>query len=255
MLLVTGESDTRKTMKLMNLAADAAVTPAVAREVCERLNDQAVLAGAVSRIGQKYLVTVDASDCSDGRSLVQTKAVADNREGVIKAVDSAASDMRKRLGEPLRSQLVTGQPLLAAHTFSLDALKAYSQARALHQKLKFAAAVPLYQKAIELDPNFADAYAQLGNCYNNLGEGLEGRKAMAKAYELRDQADETDRLRIVAMYEYWRTGRPAPGHPQLPELDTALSVVYQCVGAAGRVRVVGRAHGFGGGRGEACGGE
>jgi DNA-binding winged helix-turn-helix (wHTH) protein/tetratricopeptide (TPR) repeat protein len=206
MLLVAGESDTRKVMKLMNLPADATVTATVAREVCERLNDQAVLAGAVSRIGQKYLITVSASDCSDGRSLVQTKAEADTREGVIRAVDTAASEMRKRLGEPLRSHPGNGQQLLLAHTFSLEALKAYSQARALHQRLKFSAAVPLYRKAIELDPNFADAYAQLGNCYNNMGEGLEGRKAMAKAYELRDQADETDRLRIVAMYEYWRTG-------------------------------------------------
>jgi DNA-binding winged helix-turn-helix (wHTH) protein/tetratricopeptide (TPR) repeat protein len=206
MLLVAGESDTRKVMKLMNLPADATLTATVAREVCERLNDQAVLAGAVSRIGQKYLITVSASDCSDGRSLVQTKAEADTREGVIRAVDTAASEMRKRLGEPLRSLPGNGQQLLLAHTFSLEALKAYSQARALHQRLKFSAAVPLYRKAIELDPNFADAYAQLGNCYNNLGEGLEGRKAMAKAYELRDQADETDRLRIVAMYEYWRTG-------------------------------------------------
>jgi DNA-binding winged helix-turn-helix (wHTH) protein/tetratricopeptide (TPR) repeat protein len=205
-LLVAGDSDTRKVIKLMSLPADAAVTPVIAREICERLNDQAVIAGAVSRIGQKYLVTVSATDCSEGRSLVQTKAVADTRENVIRAVDTTASEMRKRLGEPLRSHPGNDQPLLLAHTFSLDALKAYSLARALHQKLKFAAAVPLYQRAIQLDPNFADAYAQLGNCYNNLGEGLEGRKAMAKAYELRDQADETDRLRIVAMYEYWRTG-------------------------------------------------
>ena len=205
-LMVAGESDTRKVMKLMNQPTDAAVTPAVAREVCERLNDQVVLAGGISRIGQKYLVMVSATDCSDGRSLVQTKAVADNREGVIKAVDSAAGEMRKRLGEPMRGRPPGGPPLLLAHTFSLDALKAYSQARGLHQRLKFAAAVPLYQKAIALDPNFADAYAQLGNCFNNMGEALEGRKAMAKAYELRDQADETDRLRIVAMYEYWRTG-------------------------------------------------
>ena len=206
MLLVANEGDIRKTMKLMNQSADAPVTPAVAHEVCERLNDQAVLAGAVSRIGQKYLITVDATDCSDGHSLVQTKAVADSREGAIAAVDAAASDMRKRLGEPLHTRHAAGELLLPAHTFSLEALKAYSQARALHQNFKFAAAVSLYQKAIELDPNFADAYAQLGNCFNNLGEGLEGRKAMAKAYELRDQADETDRLRIVAMYEYWRTG-------------------------------------------------
>jgi DNA-binding winged helix-turn-helix (wHTH) protein/tetratricopeptide (TPR) repeat protein len=205
-LLVVGENDTRKVMKLMNLPADAALTPAVAREVCERLNDQVVLSGRLAQIGQKYLITLDATDCTDGRSLVQTRGVADSKEGVIKAVDVASAEMRRKLGEPLGSRPSGDAALPLKHTFSLDALKAYSQARALHQRLKFAQAVPLYQKAIALDPNFADAYAQLGNCYNNMGEGLEGRKAMARAYELRDQADEQDRLRIVAMYEYWRTG-------------------------------------------------
>jgi DNA-binding winged helix-turn-helix (wHTH) protein/tetratricopeptide (TPR) repeat protein len=205
-LLVVGENDTRKVMKLMNLPADATVTPAVAREVCERLNDQVVLAGRLAQVGQKYLVTLDATDCADGRSLAQTRGIADSREGVIKAVDAASAEMRRKLGEPLRSAAGSEAPLPLKHTFSLDALKAYSQARALHQRLKFAQAVPLYQKAIELDPNFADAYAQLGNCFNNMGEALEGRKAMARAYELRDQADEQDRLRIVSMYEYWRTG-------------------------------------------------
>jgi DNA-binding winged helix-turn-helix (wHTH) protein/tetratricopeptide (TPR) repeat protein len=205
-LLVVGENDTRKVMNLMNLPADAALTPAVAREVCERLNDQVVLAGRLAQIGRRYLVTVDATDCSDGRILAQTRGIADSKEGVINAVDTASGEMRRKLGEPLRSKAGGEEPLPLKHTFSLDALKAYSRARALHQRLKFAEAVPLYQKAIELDPNFADAYAQLGNCFNNMGEALEGRKAMARAYELRDQADEQDRLRIVAMYEYWRTG-------------------------------------------------
>ena len=205
-LLVVGDNDTRKVLKLMNLPADAALTPAVAREVCERLNDQVVLAGRLAQIGSKYLITMDATDCSDGRSLVQTRGVADSKDGVIKAVDTASAEMRRKLGEPLRSRPSGDAELPLKHTFSLDALKAYSQARALHQRLKFAQAVPLYQKAMELDPNFADAYAQLGNCFNNMGEALEGRKAMARAYELRDQADEQDRLRIVAMYEYWRTG-------------------------------------------------
>ena len=205
-LLVVGENDTRKVLTLMNLPAEAALTPAVAREVCERLNDQVVLAGRLAQIGSKYLITLDATDCADGHSLAQTRGLADSKEAVIGAVDSASAEMRRKLGEPLLAKPVGETPLPLKHTFSLDALKAYSQARSLHQRLKFAPAVPLYQKAIALDPNFADAYAQLGNCFNNMGEALEGRKAMARAYELRDQADDQDRLRIIAMYEYWRTG-------------------------------------------------
>jgi DNA-binding winged helix-turn-helix (wHTH) protein/tetratricopeptide (TPR) repeat protein len=204
-LFVAGDSDVKKVLKLMNRPVDADFTPGVAREVCERLNDQAILAGLIARFGQKYLVTLTASDCSDGKILVQTKAVAATREDVIRAVDTIATDMRERLGEPLKSRH-TGEPVVLAHTFSFDALKAYSQARTLHTKLKYAAASPFYKHAIELDPNFADAWAQLANCYNNMGESQLGTDAMARAYALRDQADEPARLRITAMYEYWNTG-------------------------------------------------
>jgi eukaryotic-like serine/threonine-protein kinase len=205
-LIVAGGSDVRKVLKLMNRPPEADLTPAVAREVCERLNDQVVLAGTIARFGQKYLLTLTATDCSDGKDLIQTKQVAANRDDVIKAVDTMAADMRERLGEPLKSRHSSGQRLQMAHTFSLDALKAYSQALALHQKLKFKEAEPFYQRAIDLDPNFATAYDMLANCYNNMGEAELGNKAQAKAYELRDQADEPTRLRITAMYEYWKTG-------------------------------------------------
>ncbi len=204
-LVVASDSDTHKVLKLMSLPSDSDLTPAVAREVCERLNDQVVLSGLIARFGQKYLVTLTAADCSTGKDLAHTKAVAPNRDEVIAAVDSASADMRARLGEPL-TNLQRGQPLLLAHTFSLDALKAYSQARALHVQLKYADAVPSYKRAIELDPNFADAWAQLANCYNNLHEAQLGKDAMARAYELRDQAEEPERLRITSMYEYWKTG-------------------------------------------------
>jgi len=205
-LAVATESDTRTVLKLMNRSPDENLTPEIAREVCERLNDQVVLSGTIARFDKKYLVTLTATDCSNGKYLLQTKAVAPDRDSVMKAVDSVATDMLKRLGDPLRSMQKPGQPLLLAHTSSLDALRAYSQARALHIRLKFADAVPLYKHAIDLDPNFADAHAQLANCYNNLGEALQGRDEMARAYELREQASEPDRLRITAMYEYWKTG-------------------------------------------------
>jgi DNA-binding winged helix-turn-helix (wHTH) protein/tetratricopeptide (TPR) repeat protein len=205
-LVVASDSDTRKVLKLMSRPTDSDLPPPVAREVCERLNDQVVLSGLIARFGKKYLVTLTATDCSDGKDLVSTKAVASNREGVIAAVDAASADMRQRLGEPLPGLHPVGEHLVMAHTFSLEALKAYSQARALHVMLKYADAVPSYKRAIELDPNFADAWAQLANCYNNLGEAQLGKDAMAKAYDLRDQAEEPERLRITAMYEYWKTG-------------------------------------------------
>jgi DNA-binding winged helix-turn-helix (wHTH) protein/tetratricopeptide (TPR) repeat protein len=205
-LQIAGDSDIRRTLKLMDRPPDADFTPQIAREVCERLNDQVVLSGLIARFGQKYLITLDATDCSAGKPLVQTKAVAATREDVLKAVDSVSADMRKRLGEDLKTLKNVGLPLLPAHTASLEALKAFSQARALHSKLKFKDAIPLYQRALELDPNFAAAHAQLANCYNNIGENLKGRDEMGKAYQLRDQADGPGKLSITAMYEYWKDG-------------------------------------------------
>ena len=205
-LVLASDSDIRNVLKLMNRPTDSDLTPPVAREICERLNDQVVLSGLIARFGQKYLITLTATDCSNGKDLVHTRSTADNREAVIAAVDSASADMRRRLGEPLPALHHSGQPLLLAHTFSLEALQAYSQARALHVKLKYADAIPSYKRAIELDPAFADAWAQLANCYNNIGEAQLGRDAMARAYDLREQAEEPERLRITSMYEYWKTG-------------------------------------------------
>jgi len=204
-LAVASESDARKALKLMKQSQDAELTPTVAREVCERLNDQVVLSGTIANVGQKYLVTLLATNCADGKDLVSTKAVAQDRDGVIQAVDTAAADMRKRLGEPLRA-LQPGQKLEVVHTNSLQALKLYGEAHALHLRLKFQDAAAMYEEAIEADPNFASAYAQLANCYNNLGERSKGEDAMAKAYALRDQTDDLDRVRITTMYEYWKTG-------------------------------------------------
>jgi DNA-binding winged helix-turn-helix (wHTH) protein/tetratricopeptide (TPR) repeat protein len=205
-LVVASEADTRKILKLMNRPPDSDLPPSVAREVCERLNDQVVLSGLIARFGQKYLVTLTATDCSDGKDLVHTKAVASNREGVIAAVDSASADMRQRLGEPLKSLPSVGQPLAMAHTFSLEALKAYSQGRTFHLQGNFETAIPFFKRAIDLDPSFASAYSSLSNCYSNLSQSALAHDAMAKAYKFRDQAEEPERLRITTLYEYWKTG-------------------------------------------------
>ena len=204
--VVASDADTRKVLKLMDRSPDADLTSPVARELCERLNDQVVLSGLIARFGQKYLVTLTASDCSDGKNLVQTKAVAKNRDGVITAVDSVAADMRERLGEPLKSRHNSAPPLQMVHTFSLDALKAFSQGRSLHLANKFAEAIPFYQRAIDLDPNFSSAYAQLSLCYINLHQGKQAQDALEKAYDLRDYADGLDRIYITSLYEYRKSG-------------------------------------------------
>jgi DNA-binding winged helix-turn-helix (wHTH) protein/tetratricopeptide (TPR) repeat protein len=203
---VASDAKTHTTLTLMKRKADERLTPALAREVCQRMNDQAVLDGLVARFGRKYLVTLTASDCIGGQNLVQTKAEADSRDEVPRAVDSVAAQMRRRLGEPLKSLQRFNKPLLAKATGSLDALKAYSVAHELGIAGRFQESVPLFQRAIELDPRFAIAYGDLSTVYGNLGEPDLSADASRKAYELRDSADERDRLYIIAAYHTHVTG-------------------------------------------------
>jgi eukaryotic-like serine/threonine-protein kinase len=205
-LLVTPDAKARNTLRLMERSPQEKLTASLAREVCQRIGAQAVLSGLIAGFGQQYLVTLTASDCVGGQELVQTKAVAASRDHVLQAVDSVAAQMRRRLGEPLRSLQRFDKPLLAKATGSLDALKAYSMAHELGAQGKFQESVPLFQRAIELDPQFAIAYGDLGTVYSNLGEPSLSAASARKAFELRDLADERDRLYIAATYHNHTVG-------------------------------------------------
>jgi eukaryotic-like serine/threonine-protein kinase len=211
----------RDTLKLMQRAADDKLTPPLAREVCQRLGDQAVLSGLIARFGRKYLVTLTAFDCVGGQDLAQTKAVAGSPDDVPQAVDSVAAQMRKRLGEPLQSLDRFNKPLLPKATGSLDALKAYSAAHELGMQGKFQESVPLFQRAIELDPRFAIAYGDLGTVYSNLGEPGLSAATSRKAYELRDAADERDRLYITASYHAHTVG---DWHAAIRDYETWMEI-------------------------------
>jgi tetratricopeptide (TPR) repeat protein len=223
-LLIAPDAKARKTLELMQRSAQEKLTAPLAREVCQRIGAQAVLSSVIARFGQKYLVTLTATDCVSGQDLVQTKAVAAGRDNILEAIDSVAAQMRGRLGEPLRSLRRFDKPLLAKATGSLDALKAYSAAHALGTQGKFQESVPLFQRAIELDPRFAIAYGDLGTVYSNLGEPDLSAAANRKAYELRDFADERDRLYITAAYH---TNTVGDMHATIRDFETWMEMYPQ----------------------------
>jgi tetratricopeptide (TPR) repeat protein len=197
---------TRDTLTQMQRDKDEPLIGDLAREVCERNNSDAMLSGSIARLGHKYLVTMDATDCTNGNQLLESKKVADTGDDVLGAVDAIASDARRRLGESRSSVKQYSVPLFEENTGSLEALKAYSKADQLALQGKYMEAVPLFQRAIELDPKFADAYFDLANSYNNLGDHQLQIANLKKAYELRESADEPDRLYITAAYHSVVTG-------------------------------------------------
>jgi eukaryotic-like serine/threonine-protein kinase len=190
----------RETLEYMNRPADAAVTPALARDICERQAIKAVMLGAIASLGSTYVVTLTAENCGTGDVLARQQATADSKEQVLVALGGAATAMRGELGESLASIARSDTPIEQATTSSLEALRAYSVGDRMRNSASDQEALPFFRRAIELDPEFASAHAQLGTIYANLGEQQRSIEHRTKAFELRDRVSERERLYITAHY-------------------------------------------------------
>ena len=208
-LNVFPEARVRQTLKFMGKTGDERITTEVGREICQRDGIKAMLVGSIASLGSQYVITLDAVNAASGDSLGQTQAQAGSKEQVLDALNDAAGKIRRKLGESLASIQKFDKPLQQATTSSLEALKAFTLGDATRNKSDLAA-LPFYQHAIELDPNFAMAYARLGASYGNTGQNELQEKYEAKAFELRDRASERERLYITAHY-YTDTGQLEKG--------------------------------------------
>src|SRR3989454_674240 len=164
----------RDTLRYMGRSSDERLTPDLARQVCQREGIKAVLNGSIATIGSQYVVGVDAINCQTGDTLAREQIEVDKKEQVLGAVGKAASSLRGKLGESLASIKKFDAPIEAT-TSSLEALKAFSFGEAERDKGSEYTAIPFYKHALELDPNFAVAYARLGQVYTNTGQRGLGR--------------------------------------------------------------------------------
>lgn len=199
------------TLSQMQQKKDAVLTPALAREICLRNNAQVMLQGVITRFGQRYLLTLNATDCTSGDSLASAKSEAPSADAIPRVVDTVAADIRRQLGESRASIHRFETPLSTANTGSFEALRSYSDAGHLAHQGRYADAVPMYQRAIELDPKFAMAYAELSGAYRNVGDRAQEVLSLSKAFELRDSANERDRFYIIARYHQSVTGNLEEG--------------------------------------------
>ncbi len=196
-LSIVSDQQNQQTLQMMGQNPDAKLTPEIARELCERTSSAAVLDGSIAQIGTPYLLTVKAVNCSNGQTLASTEAQASDKSHVLDALGKTASEIRNKLGESLSTVQKFDTPLEQATTPSLEALKAYSAGqRATSPPL----AISFYKRAVELDPNFAAAYAWLGIWSTSTGEPSVAADYTRKAYELRDHASEPERYFISAIY-------------------------------------------------------
>jgi eukaryotic-like serine/threonine-protein kinase len=199
-LSIISDQQIQQSLALMSQPADARLTPVIALELCQRTASAAVLDGSIAQIGTQYLLTLKAINCESGRSLASTEAQASDENHVLEALGKMSVDLRNRLGESLSTVQKFDTPLEQATTPSLEALKAYSSAMQTMNTKGADAAIPFFKHAIELDPDFALAYAYLGIMYNDIGESGLAVENNRKAYELRDRTSQAEKYSITAVY-------------------------------------------------------
>ena len=205
-LNVLTDSQVAKTLQQMTRPASTKLTPELARELCQRAGSKAYLAGAIGRLGSEYVIGLKAVNCSNGNTLAEEQVTATSKEKVLDSLGGAASKLRTELGESLVTVQKFDAPLEQATTFSLDALNAYDLALSTWDNKGDRDSLPIFKKAIELDPNFAMAYGALATINHNLGDSELARENAAKAYELRDRVTEAEREAIEARYYLYVTG-------------------------------------------------
>jgi len=205
-LRVISDQQIHQTLELMDQKPDAKLTPEIAREICQRTGSAALLDGSIAQIGTQYLLTLKAVNCVSGESLASTEAQASDENQVLDALGRTAAQIRSKLGESLSTVRKFDTPLEQATTPSLEALKAYSTGRRVLNTTGSAAAIPFFKHAVELDPNFALAYALLGRMYGDIGESGLAADSTRKAYELRDRTSEAEKYFITASFHITVSG-------------------------------------------------
>ena len=199
-LNLTPESRIQDALRFMGRKPDERITSEIGREICIRQGIKAMLTGSIASLGNHYVIALEAVNAQTSDSLAREQVEATRKEDVLKSLDRAASNLRQKMGESLASVQQFAKPLEQATTSSLDALKEFSLGQQMHQKPDDYAAIPHLTRAVELDPNFAMAYATLGTIYKNIGKPSEGTEALKKAFDLRERASDRERFYILAHY-------------------------------------------------------
>jgi DNA-binding winged helix-turn-helix (wHTH) protein/Tfp pilus assembly protein PilF len=205
-LSLISDDRTQQVLKLMAKPIGARLTPEISREICERTASAAVLEGSIASLGNEYVLTLRATDCRSGDVLDEEQVQAARKEDVLTALSQIAIRFRTRVGESLSTVKSHDIPLAEATTPSLEALRAYSVGWQVSFSSGSSASVPFFQRAIEIDPNFASAYAALGRMYGDIGETLLSAQNLRKAYELRNRASDQEKFFISVNYELQATG-------------------------------------------------
>jgi Tfp pilus assembly protein PilF len=226
----------RQTLRLMGQPADTRLSPDIAHDLCQRTQSAVVINGSIVNLGSQYVVGLKALSCRTGDALAEEQETASSKEKILAALDKAALTLRERLGESLNTVNKFDTPLEQATTPSLEALQAYT----MGLKASGFEAISFFQRATLLDPNFAMAYAAMGEDYAVLGETALAEENVRKAYKLHAPVSELERFYIEGQYYHLVTGDlekarqvfelSAQTYPRDAGTPASLSVLYSLLG-------------------------
>jgi len=237
---IAADQPIRETLRLMGRDAAGPLTPAVSREVCQRLGLKAMLEGSIASLGTSYVLRLDATDCQTGDSLAREQTEVRSQDSVLKELGSMSSRMRTTLGESLKSIEAFDVPIEQATTPSLTALKAYALGLEERRHGRELESLAFFNQAIELDGEFASAYATLSTVYGSLGEWRRSEEYARLAYKFRNRVSERERLFITYQFhdrvtgdqeeaastlELWKAAYPRESRPV-----NALALIHHRMG-------------------------
>jgi len=230
----------QETLRLMNRKPDERITKEVAREICERNGIKAMLLGSIASLGNNYVITLEALNPRTGEALAREQIEAAGKEQVLGKLGDAAKKLREKLGESLQTIEKFDASVEQATTSSLEALKAFSIGQQLQMAGKTNESIPFHKRAIELDPNFASAYKNLGEAYFFTEQPDRAAEPFTKAFELRERVSQREKFNITARYyqhvvgdvyktgetlELWKQTYPRQWNPRFD-----LASYYNAVG-------------------------
>jgi len=206
-LSLLSEADVASTMRMMRRNPDERVTQDLGVEICKRRGLKALVVPEIAAIGSTYVITLDAIDAHNQKLIARQQVEANNKHQVVAALGKAGSQLRKRLGESLSSLQKFDAPLDLATTSSLEALQAYHSGLTLYRSGKRREAIPFFERAVELDPQFCSAYDLLGRAQHSIGQSQEERASFARAFELKDRRlTQEENFETTALYYSAITG-------------------------------------------------
>ena len=177
----------------------ASLEETTARLVGVREGISFIVAGLIEKRGSGYKVRSRMLEAATGKIVLETNENADDKKGVLGAVGKIAAQTRRVLGDTTPESAQVS----AAGTFtttSLEAAHAYALAQDLQWAGKWEQAIPLYEQAVQFDPNLGRAYAGLASTSANTGRRKDAEKYYQLALKHIDRMSDREKYRTRGGY-------------------------------------------------------